>query len=123
MYIDQFRGPIVWQEEKPRKVKRNRITHDESTAHIVEWVTSMNQWFQKDQGCAYKIMPYWSRCSVAFAIWNDETEKWKQARASFSFFKSLSSTQYVLCPHCLLELLGPASACRWATPRLARRAT
>lgn len=96
LYIDQFRGPpIVWQEEqpeqeeqeeqpeKPAKSKRNRIVHDETTAPIVEWVASMNQWFQQDQGCSYKIMPYWSRRSVAFAMWCDETNKWRQAGTSF----------------------------------------
>lgn len=64
------------REVKPKQ-KRSRIVHDETTLHIREYVETANKWFQSEQKVMYKVMPYWNRGHVSFAV--KEGRSWKEA--------------------------------------------
>ena len=78
------------------EVEKKRITHDESTSLIAAWVKQVNDWWQREMGVMYKVMPYWSRNSVGFLYLKKDMKTWKQAG------KQLYSTQ-----HCAARSRSP----------------
>ena len=75
--------------------KRRRIVHDESTAPMKHEIDRTNEWFQQENDLWVKVMPYWSRKSAGFAMWNPDNNKWKQA------------------PKFAIVHVGTQSACFW----------